>query len=72
MLPRVKGLRPMYHSLNMFYVLVSTDGELEYLKPTEKALRSKEVTILSRSKLKGCCQWSRRLVYGFFATLLGG
>ena len=46
-LPRVKGLRSMYHSVNVFYVLVSTDGESEDLKPAEKALRSEEVTILS-------------------------
>ena len=37
----------MYHSVNAFYVLVSTDGESEDLKPTEKALISEEVTILS-------------------------
>ena len=37
----------MYHSVNTFYVLISMDGELEDLKPTEKALRSEEVTILS-------------------------
>ena len=47
MLPRVKGLRSMYHSVNMFCVLVSTDGESEDWKPTKKALRSKEVAILS-------------------------
>ena len=46
-LPRVKGLRSMYHSVNTLYVLVSTDGESEDLKPVEKALRSEEVTILS-------------------------
>ena len=44
-LPRVKGLRSMYHSVNTFYVLVNTGGELEDLKPTEKALRLEEVTI---------------------------
>ena len=37
----------MYHSVNMFYVLISTDGESEYLNPAEKALRQEEVTILS-------------------------
>ena len=47
MLPGVKGLRSMYHSVNTFYVLVSIDGESKDLKPTEKALRSKEVAILS-------------------------
>ena len=46
-LPGVKGLRSMYHSVNTFYVLINTDGESEYLKPMEKALRSEEVTILS-------------------------
>ena len=64
----------MYHSVNMSYVLISTDGELEDLKPMEKALRSEEVTILSKfvflssSKIIGGFQWIRRLVYGFFAT----
>ena len=68
----------MYHSVNMFYVLISMDGELEDLNPVEKALRSEEVTILSKyvfslgNKIKGGFQWSRRLVYGFFATSLGG
>ena len=38
----------MYHSVNMSYVLISMDGESKYLKPTEKALRSEEVTILSK------------------------
>ena len=38
----------MYHSVNMYYVLISTDGESEDLKPMEKALRSEEVTILSK------------------------
>ena len=38
----------MYHSVNMSYVLISTDSESEDLKPMEKALRSKEVTILSK------------------------
>ena len=47
MLPGVKGLRSMYHSVNMFYVLASTDGESEDLKPMEKVLRLEEVTILS-------------------------
>ena len=37
----------MYHSVNTFYVLVNTDGELEDLRPAEKALISEEVTILS-------------------------
>ena len=46
-LPGIKGLMSVYHSINMFYVLISTDGELEYLKPMEKALRSEEVTIIS-------------------------
>ena len=43
----IKGLRSVYHSVNMFYVLVSIDGESKDLKPGEKALRSEEVTILS-------------------------
>ena len=47
MLPGVKRLRSMYHSVNTFYVLVSTIGELKYLKPKDKALRLEEVTILS-------------------------
>ena len=47
MLPRVKGIRSMYHSVNTFYVLISTDVESEYLKPVEKALRLEEVTIRS-------------------------
>ena len=38
----------MHHSVNMSYVSISTDGELEDLKPVEKALRSEEVTILSK------------------------
>ena len=45
-LPGVKGLRSMYHNVNMFYILINMHGELEDLKPTEKALISKEVTIL--------------------------
>ena len=45
---RIKGLRFMYHSVNMSYVLISIDGESEDLKPMEKALRSEEVTILSK------------------------
>ena len=36
----------MHHSVNTFYVLNSMDGESEHLKPTEKALRSEEITIL--------------------------
>ena len=47
MLPGVKRLRSMYHSVNTFYVLFSMDGESEDLKPVEKALRSEEVTIIS-------------------------
>ena len=47
MLPGVKGLSSMYHSVNMFYVLVSIYGESKDLKPVEKALRLEEVTILS-------------------------
>ena len=39
----------MYHSVNMSYVLISTDGESEDLKPMEKALRSEEVTIILSS-----------------------
>ena len=38
----------MYHSVDMSYVLISTDGESKYLKPVGKALRPKEVTILSK------------------------
>ena len=38
----------MYHSVDMSYVLISMDGELEYLNPVDKALRSEEVTILSK------------------------
>ena len=62
---RIKGLRFMYHSVNMSYVLISIDGESEYLKPMEKALRSEEVTILSKfffpsgSKIIGGFQWMR-------------
>ena len=62
----------------MFYVLISTDGESEYLKLVEKALRLEEVTILlkfvflSGNKIIGGSQWMRRLVWGFFATSLGG
>ena len=68
----------MYHSVDMSYVLIRTDGESEDLKPVEKALRSEEVTILSKfvflpgSKIIGGFQWRRRLVYGFFSTSLGG
>ena len=57
----------MYHSVNMSYVLVSTSGESEDLKPVEKALRSEEVTILSkfvflsRNKIIGGFQWIRQL-----------
>ena len=55
----------MYHSVNMSYVLISTDGESEDLKPVEKALRFEEVTILSKfvflsgSKIIGGFQWMR-------------
>ena len=38
----------MYHSVNKFYVLISMDGDSEDLNPMEKALRSEEVTILSK------------------------
>ena len=68
----------MYHSVNMSYVLISMDGESEYLKLVEKALRSKEVTIISKFvflsgiKIIGGFQWKRQLVYEFFATSLGG
>ena len=64
----MKGLRFVYDSVNMFYVLISTDGESEDLKPVEKALRSEEVTILSKfvflsgSKIIGGFQWMRQLV----------
>ena len=74
----IKGLRSMYHSVDMSYVLISTDGESEDLKPVEKALRSEEVTILSKFvfisgyKIIGGSQWMRQLVWGFFATSLGG
>ena len=44
----MKGLRSVYHSVNMFYVLISIDGESGDLKPMEKALRLEEVTILSK------------------------
>ena len=53
-------------------------GESKDLKPVEKALRSEEVTILSKfvfllgSKIIGGFQWIKQLVYGFFATSLGG
>ena len=61
-LPGVKGLRSMYHSVNMFYVLDSTNGESEDLNPIEKALRSEEVTIFNyvffhKNKVRICCQW---------------
>ena len=62
---RIKGLRFRYHSVNMSYVLISIDGESEDLKPMEKALRSEEVTILSkfvfpsRNKIIGGFQWIR-------------
>ena len=55
----------MYHSVNMSYVLISMSGESEDLKPVEKALRSEEVTILSKfvflssSKIIGGFQWIR-------------
>ena len=55
----------MYHSVNMSYVVINTDGESKYLKPMEKALRSKEVTIISKfvfpsgSKIIGGFQWMR-------------
>ena len=50
---RIKGLRFMYHSVNMSYVLISIDGE------------SEEVTILSKfffpsgSTIIGGFQWMR-------------
>ena len=37
----------MYHSVNMFYVLVSKDGESEDLNHIQEDLISEEVTILS-------------------------
>ena len=55
----------MYHSVNMSYVLISTDGESEYLNPVEKALRYEEVNILSKfvflldNKIIGGFQWIR-------------
>ena len=58
----------MYHSVDMSYVLISMDGELEYLNPVDKDLRSEEVTILSKfvslsgSKIIAGFQWMRRLV----------
>ena len=58
----------MHHSVNMSYVLISTDGESEDLKPVEKALRYEEVTILSKfvfllgNKIIGGFQWIRRLI----------
>ena len=64
-LPGIKGLRSVYHSVNMFYVLISTDGESGDLNPVEKALRSEEVTILSKfvflpgNKIIGGFQWIR-------------
>ena len=42
----MRGLGPMYHSVNTFHFSISTGGESEDLKPVEKALRSEEVTIL--------------------------
>ena len=47
-LPGINEPRSVYHSVNMFYVLISTDGELEDLKPMEKALILEEITILSK------------------------
>ena len=47
-LPGINELRKMYHSVNMFCVLISMDGESEDLKPVEKALGSEEVTIRSK------------------------
>ena len=58
----------MYHSVNISYVLISMDGESEDLKPVEKALRSEEVTILSKfvflssNKIIRGFQWIRQLV----------
>ena len=55
----------MYHSVNISHVLNNTNGELEELKLVEKALRSEEVTILSKfvfpsgSKIIGGFQWMR-------------
>ena len=55
----------MYHSVNMFHFSISTGVESEDLKPMEKALRSEEVTILSKfffpsgSKIIGGFQWMR-------------
>ena len=42
----MRGLGPMYHSVNMFHFSINTGVELEDLKPAEKALRSGEVAIL--------------------------
>ena len=42
----MKGLVSLYHSVNTFHFSISTGGELEYLKPAEKALRSEEVAIV--------------------------
>ena len=41
----IRGRIFMYYSVNMYILSVSTDGETEYLKPTEKALRSEGVAI---------------------------
>ena len=35
----------MYYSVNTFLLSISTDGELENLKPVEKALRLEGVAI---------------------------
>ena len=60
----------MYHSVNISYVLICMNGESEYFKLVEKALRSEEVTILSKfvflsgNKTIGGFQWIRRPVQG--------
>ena len=50
----MKGLVSMYHIVNTFLVLISTGGESKDLKPTEKALRSEEVTILLKFVFISC------------------
>ena len=42
----MRGLGPMYRSVNTFHFSICIGGESEDLKTVEKALRSKEVTIL--------------------------
>ena len=70
----------MYYSVYISLLSISTDGELEYLKPAEKALRSEEVAIFQflyffqkkQNKKIQIGNGFGNQSMGFFATSRGG